>query len=121
MSKIIVQIEGGLVQQASILKNDLFPGDNVDGVIVVDFDTDGADGDELTETTDKDGAYLDAVIHEEEIWKLKSDCDVERVTMAYLEPKIVTNTKDKDLPLLIPKLTSDAGKKALDERLKGIA
>jgi hypothetical protein len=119
VSKVIVTLEGGLVQWAFLLKNDLFPGE-IDGVIIMDYDTEEADGDELTEARDSSGGLIEAVIHEEGVLDVQ-DSEVERLALAYLEPKIVVNTKDKDLPLLIPKLKSEAGKKALDERLKGTA
>jgi hypothetical protein len=118
MSKVIVTVEGGLVQWALLLKNDLFPGP-IDGVIVMDFDTEGADGDEVTEIFDESGLLTEALVHEEEILPVENTSDATRLALAYLEPGIVAKTKPKDLPLLLPRLQSEAGKKALEERLKG--
>jgi len=119
MSKIIVQLEGGLVQGAYLLKNSLFPNDKVEGVIVVDFDTEGADADEITETRDKDRALLEAVIHEEDIMSLPNGSDVHRTAVAYLDQRQVDQTKDKDLPMLLPHLTDEKAKEMLTNRLKG--
>ena len=118
MAKVIVHLEGGLLQWAYILKNKQFPGDKVTGVVVVDFDTQGADADELTVTKDKNDAYLDALIHEEPLCALKPDSDVARVVDAYFEPERVAKAKLKDLPLLLPELQTEAGKEALTQRLK---
>jgi len=120
MSKIIVQVEGGLVQGAFLLKNSLFPNDKVDGVIVLDFDVEGADGDEITETRDKDGALLEAVIHEEDIMTLPKGSDVQRLALAYLEQRmVVSQTSDEDLPLLMAHLTDEKARAMLADRLKG--
>jgi hypothetical protein len=120
MSKIIVQVEGGLVQGAFLLKNSLFPNDKVDGVIVLDFDVEGADGDEITETRDKDGALLEAVINEEGIMTLPKGSDVQRLALAYLEQRmVVSQTSDEDLPLLMAHLTDEKARAMLADRLKG--
>jgi hypothetical protein len=119
VSKLIVVLEGGLVNEAHLLKSDLFPGDIVNGVIVVDWDVEGADGDETTEARDKDGGLIEALIHEEDISSLPKDCNLRLVALAYLEPNLVNDTVDKDLPLLVSKLHSEAGQAALAERLKG--
>jgi hypothetical protein len=116
MAKVIVTVEGGLIQGAILLKNDLFPGE-IDGVIVMDFDTQGADDDELTEAVDIHGKKVFALAHEEQINNM-FDCDSVRVAMALLEPGIVAKTKKKDLPLLVSQLKTEAGKEALTERLK---
>ena len=118
MSKIIVTIEGGLVQWALHLKNELFPGP-VDGVIVVDYDTQGAEGDEITSTRDRSGGLIEAIVHEEKVSPLDPYCDATLLALAFLEPGVVAKTKPKDLPLLLSLLQSEDGKKALEERLKG--
>jgi hypothetical protein len=118
MSKVIVTVEGGLVQWALLLKNDFFPGP-IDGVIVMDFDTEGADGDEVTEARDTSGGLIEAVVHEEEILPVENTSDATRLALAYLEPNIVAKAKKKDLPLLLSRLQSEAGKAALEKRLKG--
>lgn len=118
MSKVIVTVEGGLVQWALLLKNDLFPGP-IDSVIVMDFDTEGADGDEVTEARDTSDGLIEALVHEEEILPVEHTSDATRLALAYLEPGIVAKTKPKDLPLLLPRLQSEAGKAALEKKLKG--
>lgn len=117
MSKIIVEVEGGLVHNAFLLQNELFPGP-VDGVLVMDFDTDGADGDEVTETRDKHGALIEALMHEESINKLGTGSDYEQLANAYLEPSRVARTKLKNLPLLMGRLQSEEGRRAAAERMK---
>jgi hypothetical protein len=116
MAKVIVTVEGGLIQGAILLKNEFFPG-KIDGVIVIDFDTQGADEDELVEAIGFSGEKLLALAHEEQIQSTE-DCDAVRVAMALLEPTIVAKAKKKDLPLLVSQLKTEAGKKALEERLK---
>jgi len=118
MAIVIIQLEGGLVQNAFLMKNELSPKAQVEGVLVVDFDTEGADGDELTVTTDQTGAYLEALTHEESFFKLKPDSDVARIARAFYEPTLVAKTPEKDLPLLLDTLISENGKKALEDRLK---
>jgi hypothetical protein len=118
MARIIVQVEGGIVQGTFLLKNNEFPGDKVDGVLVVDFDTEGADGDEITETRDKKGGLLEALIHEEKVTPVPSGSDSHRIAVAYLEQRQVDQTLDKDLPLLMPHLTDEKAKEMLANRLR---
>jgi hypothetical protein len=73
----------------------------------------------VTEIFDESGLLTEALVHEEEILPVENTSDATRLALAYLEPGLVARTKPKDLPLLLPRLQSEAGKKALEERLKG--
>ena len=118
MAKVVIQLEGGLVQGVYLLQNKLFSGSKIDGVVVVDFDTEGADSDEITSTQDKNGALLEAVVHAETIDPLPKGSDVHRVAVAYLEAPVVADTVSKDLPILVGCLEDPEAQRLLSERLK---
>ena len=79
MSRIVIQMEGGLVQ-------DVF----ISGIgkpttaVIVDFDTEGADDQELTSIDDTGGwKRIDACIHTEKLHTLPRKSDVARLVKAY--------------------------------------
>jgi hypothetical protein len=74
MAKVIVQVSGGLVQ-------DVFKTEdgNINGVVIMDFDTEGEDGDNLTITQDDQGSEINACIYEMPFSELPADCDVLRL------------------------------------------
>jgi hypothetical protein len=117
MSKILVMIDGGIVQGTTILKTPLLPG-KVDGVIIIDWDTQGSEDDELTKASDPSGHVVEALVHEETFESADLDSDATLMALSYIEPVIVTRAKEKDLPLLVSQLKTEAGKEALTERLK---
>ena len=80
MSKIIIQLQGGLVQDVFI-KGRGIPTK----AIVVDEDTEGADSDEIITITLKKGDSYEACIHTEAINKLPKGSDVDRIVNKYLE------------------------------------
>ena len=53
-----IHIDGGLIQSIGVLDLD---GPNM--AVIVDYDTDGADPDDLTEVPQPDGTTIDAYIH----------------------------------------------------------
>jgi hypothetical protein len=117
MAKIIITLDGGLVQGVFLLKNDLYPG-KIDGAVIVDWDTDEAEDSDVTEARDSSGGLIEALVHGDSIDPITPDSDLSLVTMAFLEPGLVAKTDDKDLPLLLPRLTTEAGKQALTEKLR---
>jgi hypothetical protein len=117
MSKILVMLDGGFVQSTTLLKTPLLPG-KVDGVIIIDWDTQGADEEELTTARDPSGVLVAALIHEETIEPADLNSDSVLMALTYLEPLIVHTTKKKNLPLLVSPLKTEAGKDALEKRLK---
>lgn len=78
MSRIIIQMEGGLVQ-------DVF----IQGIgkptqaVIVDYDFEGADDDEITEARDTDGGLLEACIHTEKLNTLPKKCEISALLKAY--------------------------------------
>lgn len=116
MSKIIVWMSSGMVCGAYLLKNDLYPGDVPDGVVILDEDHDGADDSEVIRA-EVNGEEVSAMGHEEELLLNNIPADIETLTLAILEPNTVYNTETKNLPLLISQLKTAEGKKALSERL----
>jgi hypothetical protein len=50
---------------------------------------------------------------------LPNGSDVHRTAVAYLDQRQVDQTKDKDLPMLLPYLTDEKAKEMLTNRLKG--
>jgi len=77
MSTIIIQLEGGLVQDVFI-KGTGKPSK----ATIVDFDIEGmVDG--YTQAYDKEDCLLEAAIHTESIHKIPIDCDLDRLFKAY--------------------------------------
>jgi len=78
MSRIVIQMEGGLVQ-------DVF----ISGIgkpttaVIVDFDTEGATEEELTSAVLENGWGIDACIHTEKLHTLPKKSDVARLVKAY--------------------------------------
>jgi len=85
MSKIIIQIQGGLVQEVFI------QGKGIPSkAIVVDEDVEGADLDEITTIErpvifSKAAERYEACVHTELIAKLKKGCDVDLMVKEYLK------------------------------------
>ena len=84
MAKIVIHVDGGLVQYAFLLKNKAYPGKDITGLIIVDTDVEGADPDLLTTITDSDGQEAQASVHEEELVDMPADCDIEKFVKEWL-------------------------------------
>jgi hypothetical protein len=80
MSKIIIQVSGGIVQAAFLIDKKV---DKLEKIIVVDFDTDG-NVDEKTTIVNED---LYAYIGELEISSMPRNCDVEKLLKQYNHDK----------------------------------
>jgi hypothetical protein len=85
MSKIIIQLQGGLVQDVFIQGVG-----NPTKAIVVDEDIEGAEPNEITTVkvdygTLKNEDTFEAYIHTESIKPLPKGCDVEKIVKAYLK------------------------------------
>lgn len=80
MSKIIIQLQGGLVQEVFIQGTGA-PED----AIVVDEDVEGADLEDITTIKLKDGSDYEACIHTEAINKLPKGRDVDNIVKEYLK------------------------------------
>ena len=78
MAKIVIQLDGGLVQW--VYKRGR---GEITGCIVLDCDTEGADEDELTTIVGDDGRPTDAVIHDEGFVDLPKGCEIDRLIEAY--------------------------------------
>jgi hypothetical protein len=78
MSKLIIQVGGGLVQ-------DVFRSGKgkMTKVFIVDFDDEEFVLEEITQTKDLSGAYLGAYIIEQDINKLPINSDVDLIIKAY--------------------------------------
>lgn len=77
MSKLIIQLQGGLIQDVFNMGTG-----TIKKVIVVDHDINDAPMN-IT-VTGKDGDTFTAAVHSMPINKLPKDCDVERLVKAYL-------------------------------------
>jgi hypothetical protein len=80
MSKIIVHLEGGLVQDVYLTGKG-----KVTEAVVMDFDTEGADPDEITAVITKDENVAEACIHTEAISRLPRDSNLDRLLKEYLK------------------------------------
>jgi hypothetical protein len=85
MSKIIIQLQGGLVQEVFIQGKGI-----PTKAIVVDEDVDGADSDEITSVkvdygTIKDDTTYEACVHTEAISKLPAGSDIALIVKKYLK------------------------------------
>jgi hypothetical protein len=80
MSKIIIQLQGGLVQEVFITGKG-----TPTKAIIVDEDTEGVDRDETTYYTTEDGNSAEACIHTEDIAKLRPGCDMDNAVKTYLK------------------------------------
>jgi hypothetical protein len=78
MAEIVVHLDGGLVQW--VYKRGR---GEITGCVIVDCDTEGADEDELTVTTNDKGETIDAVVHDEGFVSLKPGCEIDRLVDAY--------------------------------------
>jgi hypothetical protein len=82
MSKIIIQIQGGLVQEVFI------QGKGIPSkAVVVDEDVEGSDDLDITVVELPEGLY-EACVHTEGIAKLRKGCDVDRMVKKYLARKV---------------------------------
>jgi hypothetical protein len=120
MSKIVLHMEGGLVQWAYTLQNEKWPGKEPTGVIIVDFsDVEDAEEEDLTEIVNDQEEVVDAVIHEEELNNLPKGCDIDLLIEAYEEKKLIESYPVKNLPLLMGQIKHESSKKLLAQRIKG--
>ena len=78
MAELVIQLEGGLVQW--VYKRGK---GEITGSVVIDFDTEGADKDEVTTVTGDDDRPTEAVIHDEGFVTLKPGCEIDRLIEAY--------------------------------------
>lgn len=81
MSKIVIHLDGGLVQCVFkvVDKKPL-------SVIVVDTDTDGCGDDEkLTIAKDARGKKINAYVHEVPLDKLEENCDIQKLLKQYFK------------------------------------
>lgn len=79
---IVIQLQGGLVQE--VFRD--VTGD-LTSAIIVDEDTEGADPEEITKVTLRNGREYQACIHTEEIGILPIDSDVSWIVQEYLKNK----------------------------------
>jgi hypothetical protein len=79
MSKIVIHLDGGLVQCVFKVadKKPL-------SVIVVDTDTDG-DDEKLTIAKDARGKKINAYVHEVPLDELEEDCDIQKLLEQYFK------------------------------------
>lgn len=78
MSTIIIQLQGGLVQDVFVKGTG-----QATKAVVIDEDTEMLDGDRITEARSEDGALLEATIHTERVKPLPKGCDMERLLKEY--------------------------------------
>lgn len=77
---LLIQIDGGLVRDV------FYKGKGpLKNVVVIDFDTEGAEPKELTIAKDNAGKEFEAYIHTIDVKELPDDCDVERIYKEYLK------------------------------------
>jgi len=84
MPKIVIHLDGGLVQFAfQFLDNDS------NSLIVIDTDTEDAGDDEkLTKVKDANGKEISAYIHEVPLDPLEKGCDIQRLLKQYLKDNV---------------------------------
>ncbi len=87
MKKVIVHIEGGLVQSVSSLLVNIYDTESK-SIIVVDTDLDGIDPEGITTTIAKDGAEIRAAIYEVEIDTLPLDSDTRLLIEAWQQSEL---------------------------------
>ena len=80
MSTIVIQLQGGLVQEVFIRGT----GPTMKA-IVVDEDVEGADLEDITTVKIKNGSDYEACIHTEAINKLPKNSDVDHIVKEYLK------------------------------------
>jgi len=80
MSQIIIQLQGGLVQDVFICGTG-----KVSDAIVVDEDAQGADPKEITKVSLGRGRKYEACIHTEGVTKLPKGSDVDKIVTKYLK------------------------------------
>jgi len=84
MSKIIIQLQGGIVQEVFI------QGKGIPSkAVVVDEDVEGASPDEVLSVSASfiRGSFYEACVHTEGIAKLPKNSDVDRMVKKYLAQK----------------------------------
>jgi hypothetical protein len=79
MSSIVIQVEGGLVQDVFQMGRG-----KIKKCYVVDFDDEDYDADKITETKDKSGACLGAYVTEFNLYHLAKDSDVRLMMKEYM-------------------------------------
>jgi hypothetical protein len=78
MAELVIQLEGGLVQW--VYKRG---SGEITGSVVIDFDTEGSDKDEITSVKGDDGNPTEAVIHDEGFITLEPGSEIDRLIEAY--------------------------------------
>jgi hypothetical protein len=76
--RIVIEIEGGLVQNVYTIADG-----ETNNAVVVDYDTEGADSDDITFSKDSGGGQIEAIVHTEQLIKLPTNCDARRLVEAY--------------------------------------
>lgn len=87
MSKIVIQVNGGIVQDVFIVQEEI---QKLSGAIVVDFDSDGDDTDPKITSVDK---KLYAYVGEVKINKLPEDSDVQKLLDKYFYERFKKNVR----------------------------
>jgi hypothetical protein len=80
MATIIIHLGGGLVQDVFLKGTG-----KVTKAIVLDYDVEGADADEIITCKDEDGGTQEAIVHTEGLNKLPKRSDVDLMVKAYLK------------------------------------
>jgi hypothetical protein len=82
MSRIIVQLDGGLVQDVFIQGRG-----KIIGAVIVDEDVQMCDPDNFVQVKIGRGKMYTASVHSNTVSRLKKDCDVDKMVKAYLKKK----------------------------------
>jgi hypothetical protein len=94
MSKIVIQVSGGIVQDVFIIQKEVR---KLRGAVIVDFDSDGDIKDPKITTVDKN---LYAYVDEVNIKQLPADSDVQKLLTKYFKDdyeKLLQQTSTKGL------------------------
>ena len=82
MSKVIIQLDGGLVQDVFLRGTG-----KISRAVIVDEDVEMCDPDNLITVKDGQGKTYTASVHSNTVSRLPKDSDVDRIVKAYLSKK----------------------------------
>jgi hypothetical protein len=124
MSKIVVHIDGGVIQWVTEMVDASTPSNCVTGIIIVDTDVEGCSiDDNVTAITDSNDQEVMAYVHEETIYPHDKSTDIGHFVETYFDNNEIDALVEKEqldqLPLLLATIRTKEGRDRIGRILKG--
>ena len=116
MSKVIIHLEGGIVQWVANMPD---KNKEVTGIIIVDTDTEDSSNDMGVVTiTDSNDREVSAYITEVPIYSYNKKTDLGHFVETYLDIEDIENSPPENLPLLLHNMRTKEGENKIAELLR---